>query len=64
MALITIFARLIKMLSSVSINMYWVIKCVMVIHGPTVRSLVINDMYSCYVGSIRLVEPIDCKHVI
>jgi hypothetical protein len=67
MALITIFARLIEMLtykSGVSINVYWVIQCVMVILGPIVRSLVINDMYSCYMGSIRLIEPIDYKCVI
>jgi hypothetical protein len=67
MALITRFARLIEMSICkfvVSINGYWVIECVMVILGPTIRSLVINDMYSCYVRSIRLVEPIDCKCVI
>jgi hypothetical protein len=62
MALITRFARLIEMStykSGVSINVYWVIECVMVILGPTIKSFIINDMYSCYVGSIRLVEPID-----
>jgi hypothetical protein len=67
MALITRFARLIEMLTckfGVSINVYWVIECVMVILGPIVRSLVINDMNSCYLGSIRLVEPIDYKCVI